>query len=272
MGCTRSGRALQKRYTNILRPDRNKGVWSEDERRRLLEGIVKHGRDWTAVAGHVGTGRTPNHCRRTAIYPLCSFDYASAVRGKRFTPDEDARLRIAVERHGRAHWSKVVKDVPGRGEEHLMERYRRIIPKWMRVSYSPAARASMWALLRGDGDVESKLAAQFKDINAAKGWVALQLGMDDVSQVDWARVNRASGAERSVALDSVEKEIVPRVTAEEWKEGASAVWVPAWRWERPICAGRRAPIAAIRKPPAHRAIRRCQCLGRPLIACTCFHL
>eukprot|EP01137_Pigoraptor_chileana_P024380 Opistho-2@92267 len=106
-------------------------------------------------------------------------------------------------------------------------------------------RASLRALLRGDGDVVSKLAAQFKDIDAAKGWVALELGMDDGSQVDWARVNGASGAERSAALDAVEKDIVPRVTAEEWKEGASAVWVPAWRWERPICEGRKAPIEAV---------------------------
>eukprot|EP01137_Pigoraptor_chileana_P024387 Opistho-2@92278 len=76
--------------------------------------------------------------------------------------------------------------------------------------------------------------------------------MDDGSQVDWARVNGASGAERSAALDAVEKEIVPRVTAEEWKEGASAVLVLVWRWERPMCAGRKAPIAAVAQ---HRRIR-----------------
>eukprot|EP01137_Pigoraptor_chileana_P024377 Opistho-2@92260 len=58
MGHTRSARVLRSRYTFTLQPDVKKGPWSDDERRRLLEGIVKHARDWVAVAGHVGTGRT----------------------------------------------------------------------------------------------------------------------------------------------------------------------------------------------------------------------
>eukprot|EP01137_Pigoraptor_chileana_P024384 Opistho-2@92274 len=251
MGYTRSPPSLYMRQKRIMRPDLKTGLWTDDERRRFLEGIAKHGRDWTAVAGHVGAGRSPIDYRHIASRIFRSLDRASGTRVTRlirYTCEEDASIRIAVERHGR-DWSKVAENVPVRSAANLRERYQKIMPQWMRVLYSPDVRMLLRALLRGDGDVESKLAAQFKDLDAAKGLVALELGMDDGSQVDWARVNGASGAERSAALDAVEKEIVPRVTAEEWKEGALAVWVPAWRWERPICTGRKSPIAAVANHP-----------------------
>jgi hypothetical protein len=100
------------RWVGILDPANGKktGKWTPKEDAKLTEAVKKHGNKcWVAVATMV-TGRTSKRCREHWVQTL---DPVSGNKGQ-WTPEEDAKLKDAVEKHGKDCWAVVAALVPDR--------------------------------------------------------------------------------------------------------------------------------------------------------------
>jgi hypothetical protein len=74
--------------------------WKAEEDAKLIEAVNKHGKKWVAVAAMV-PGRTNQQCRYRWITAV---DPADEGAGK-WTPEEDANLTVAVQKHGKDGWA-----------------------------------------------------------------------------------------------------------------------------------------------------------------------
>jgi hypothetical protein len=96
-------------------PRRN---WKPEEDTKLTEAVEKHGNHWVAVAKLV-PDRTSVQCRKRWVGTL---DPASGKKAGPWTPEEDAELTKAVQKHGN-HWVAVAVMVPGRTNEQCRQRW-----------------------------------------------------------------------------------------------------------------------------------------------------
>jgi len=108
-GGRRTADMCREAWTRVMRGDIRKGRWDSAESARLREAVAKHGRDWVAVAGEVGS-RTPGQCMtrwtRVEVDP----------EGMGMTPWKKAEVRRLIEAvglHGRDAWARVATYVGG---------------------------------------------------------------------------------------------------------------------------------------------------------------
>jgi hypothetical protein len=117
----RTNRQCRNRWVHNLDPaNGNKGKWKPEEDAQLTEAVEKHGKEWVTVAAMV-SGRTRYQCRQRWVGTL---DPAYEKNGVQWTPEEDAKLTEAVEKHGKK-WPVVAVLVPGRTGEQCRSRWTR---------------------------------------------------------------------------------------------------------------------------------------------------
>jgi hypothetical protein len=101
----------------------NKGKWTPKEDALLTEAVQKHGKKWVPIAALV-PGRTNPQCRTRWLQHL---DPTNGKKG-RWTPEEDALLTEAVQKHGK-DFTAVAALIPGRTNERCRDRWERWTPE-----------------------------------------------------------------------------------------------------------------------------------------------
>jgi uncharacterized protein (DUF2237 family) len=108
-----------KRWHDALTPSiaptaGRKGSWTVVENCKLKNAVQTHGaKDWGAIAALV-PGRTGKQCWsrwHDALNP--SIDVANG-RTRKWTEDEDSKLKDAVQTHGGKNWAAFSELLPGR--------------------------------------------------------------------------------------------------------------------------------------------------------------
>ncbi|KAL2799526.1 hypothetical protein BJX66DRAFT_241998 [Aspergillus keveii] len=98
----RSNKDCRKRWIK-LDSKINKGLWSEEENKRLHEAVAKYSTVWTDVAQVVGT-RQPDQCAKRWQHFL-----NPGLNRSEWTPEEDEVLLAEVEKRGR-NWKQIVDE------------------------------------------------------------------------------------------------------------------------------------------------------------------
>ncbi|KAL8562420.1 hypothetical protein ACOMHN_066134 [Nucella lapillus] len=116
----RSGMQCYKRYSK-LDPNINKGYWTEAEDAQLMAAVQLLGtHNWGRVKELV-PGRTREQCRERYCNSL-----DPNISGKAWTYEEDKMLLKLVAQHGKGNWVKCCKGLPGRTDNQILQRYRRL--------------------------------------------------------------------------------------------------------------------------------------------------
>jgi myb proto-oncogene protein len=99
------------------------GRWTADEDAQLKDAVQRHdGKNWIEIAALV-PGRTKTQCTdRWHKYLDPSVDRTSLATGK-WTTDEDAKLKDAVQRHGSTNWTRIAALVPSRTKNQCSDRW-----------------------------------------------------------------------------------------------------------------------------------------------------
>ncbi|KAI1486882.1 hypothetical protein F5X96DRAFT_192708 [Biscogniauxia mediterranea] len=113
----RTNKDCRKRWVNQVCGGLKKGPWKEDEDRRLLDAMSKHGQRWTLVASEVGS-RSADQCAKRWQHSL-----DPKLEHGNWTQEEDERLLKTVKRYGR-RWKKIQeKYYATRSRNDLKNRY-----------------------------------------------------------------------------------------------------------------------------------------------------
>lgn len=106
------------RWLNHEDPLINKSSWTKTEDKKLLS-IAQRNKttNWEKIAQELGTNRTPAECLTRYQRSL----NASIMRSV-WTPEEDAKLRAAVEELGESDWSLVAACLEGRNNSQCLMR------------------------------------------------------------------------------------------------------------------------------------------------------
>jgi hypothetical protein len=90
------------------------GKWTPDEDDKLKDAVQMHnGKDWFAIATLV-PGRTRQQCHSRWYDALAARVDQTTARTGKWTPDEDAKLKDAVQLHNGKNWDAIARLVPGR--------------------------------------------------------------------------------------------------------------------------------------------------------------
>jgi hypothetical protein len=148
------------------------GYWTPEEDVKLTSAVTNTSKkrrgkeymtDWVAIAVLV-PGRTNIQCYNRwhgVLDP--SIDPTSARTGA-FTPDEDAKLKDAVQTHGEKDWAPIAALVPGRTRQQCYNRWRDVLDP----SIDRTARITgKWTSVE-----ESKLMNAVKT-HGGKNWIAI---------------------------------------------------------------------------------------------------
>jgi hypothetical protein len=139
--------------------------WTPDEDDKLKEAVQMHnGKNWFAIATLV-PGRTRQQCSfrwRDVFDPR--EDRTSARKG-RWTPDEDAKLKDAVQMHGGKNWEAIARLVPGRTIFQCGQRWHSALDP--SVEWTPG-RAHKWTT-----DEDAKLKGAVRMHGVRKEWYAI---------------------------------------------------------------------------------------------------
>jgi hypothetical protein len=102
------------------------GKWTTDEDSTLKDAVEKHnGKNWAAISALV-PGRTKKQCLHRWHSVLDSnSDETIARLGKKWTNEEDGRLKDAVEKHNGKNWAAISELVPGRTKHSCKNRWLR---------------------------------------------------------------------------------------------------------------------------------------------------
>jgi S-ribosylhomocysteine lyase LuxS involved in autoinducer biosynthesis len=148
----RTDRQCRRRWVDTLDPAKEKGKWKAEEDAKLTKAVQKHGKDWVAAAAMV-RGRTSLQCRQRWTHTL---DPASE-KGK-WTPEEDAKLTIAVKKHGK-NWATVAAMVPGRTNNQCRHRWVFALdPANAKGKWTPKEDAKLTAVVKKHGKKWAEIA------------------------------------------------------------------------------------------------------------------
>jgi len=112
----RNAKQCRERWFLNLDPAINRGPWTADEDRRLLELAAQCGGRWSLISKNM-VGRTENAVK-TRYHSL----QRQEARGRNWAVDEDLALINASLTFGRV-WSKIVKQLPGRSAGQVKKRF-----------------------------------------------------------------------------------------------------------------------------------------------------
>ncbi|XP_076436338.1 uncharacterized protein LOC143275898 [Babylonia areolata] len=116
----RSGLQCYKQYSK-LDPNINKGYWTEAEDAQLITAVQLLGtHNWGRVKELV-PGRTREQCRERYANSL-----DPSISGQPWTYEEDKKLLQLVAQYGKGNWVKCCKELPGRTDNQILQRYRRL--------------------------------------------------------------------------------------------------------------------------------------------------
>ncbi|XP_064387571.1 uncharacterized protein LOC135335872 isoform X3 [Halichondria panicea] len=108
-GHKRSGNDCRIHWTNHSSPLLNKEAWSSQESKNLFKIARKHEeRDWAKIARELGTGRTAFDCLRHY-----QTSRSRGKGGRRWSKEEDNKLKSAVNLYGPQNWVKVAHYIGG---------------------------------------------------------------------------------------------------------------------------------------------------------------
>jgi hypothetical protein len=93
--------------------------WKKEEDVKLTEAVNKHGKEWVAVAAMV-PDRTNRQCR--VHWVQTCLDPANGKSTGEWTPEEYAKLREAVNKHGK-EWVAIAAMVPDRNRDQCRQRW-----------------------------------------------------------------------------------------------------------------------------------------------------
>jgi hypothetical protein len=156
------------RWKNVLDPNVDgasgrTGKWTEDEDSKLKDAVQTHGgKNWYKIASLV-PGRTQKHCSNRwhdVLDP--SINRANGRTGK-WTPDEDIKLKEAVQTHGGKNWDEIAALIPGRTKLQCSSRWHGLDCSIDRAN----GRTGKWT---DDEIVKLKAAVQ---THGSKDWVAI---------------------------------------------------------------------------------------------------
>jgi myb proto-oncogene protein len=138
--------------------------WTPEEDDKLKDAVQMHnGKNWFSIATLV-PGRTKKECRdrwHGALNP--SVDWTPGRKGE-WTPDEDEKLKDAVQMQGGKNWEAIARLVPDRTKVQCRNRWHSALnPRIHRTT----GRTGKWA---PDEDAKLKDAAQMHN---GKNWHAI---------------------------------------------------------------------------------------------------
>ncbi|KAG6542223.1 hypothetical protein Mapa_016351 [Marchantia paleacea] len=119
----RTPEECRTRWLNHEDPLINKSSWTKTEDKKLLS-IAQRNKttNWEKIAQELGTNRTPAECLTRYQRSL----NASIMRSN-WTPEEDAKLRAAVEELGESDWSLVAACLEGRNNSQCLMRWYKVL-------------------------------------------------------------------------------------------------------------------------------------------------
>lgn len=119
----RTGTQCSNRWKKSLNPMRERvGKWAPDEDKRLKIAVKLFGaKNWNKIARFV-PGRTQVQCRERWVNCL-----DPALNMNEWTPEEDIKLKHAIEEHG-YQWSKIAACVPPRTDNQCRRRWKQLLP------------------------------------------------------------------------------------------------------------------------------------------------
>ncbi|KAL2653080.1 hypothetical protein R1flu_021208 [Riccia fluitans] len=131
----RTAEECRTRWLNHEDPLVNKTPWTKLEDKKLLSIAQRHDNtNWGKIAQELGTRRTPSECLTRYQRSL----NASIMRSI-WTPEEDAKLRAAVEELGESDWSAVAACLEGRNNSQCLMR-------WYKVLHPARNRKGRWSV------------------------------------------------------------------------------------------------------------------------------
>jgi hypothetical protein len=151
-------------WTNIDPTTARAGRWTPDEDSKLKDAVQRHGgKDWAAITALV-PGRTQKQCSSRWHHVLNPSITLTAGRTGIWTPDEDDKLKVAVQTHGGKNWGAIAVLVPGRTKQQCRNRWNNALdPSMDRAK----GRTGKWA---EDEDSKLKNAVQ---MHGNKNWAAI---------------------------------------------------------------------------------------------------
>jgi hypothetical protein len=116
--------------------------WTPDEDNKLKDAVQIHnGKNWFAIETLV-PGRTKKQCRRRWRDALAPRIHRATARKGRWTPDEDAKLKNAVQMHNGMNWAAIAALVPGRTKDQCRTRWHTYLNP--SIDWTRGVRANKW--------------------------------------------------------------------------------------------------------------------------------
>jgi hypothetical protein len=134
----------------------------EDEEAKLKDAVQMHGGKDRAAISTLVTGRTEMQClNRWHLAPRID---RSTGRSGKWTPDEDDRLKGAVQMHGGKNWASIAVVVSGRTGKQCLNRWQ----DYLNPSVAPMARRTGAWTQDEDGKLRDSVQA-----HNGKNWDAI---------------------------------------------------------------------------------------------------
>jgi hypothetical protein len=141
------------------------GKWTSDEEDKLKEAVQMHnGKNWFAIATLV-PGRTIRQCRNRWSEAFHSCVVRTTTRKGRWTPDEDAKLKDAVQIHDGKNWDAIARLVPGRTINQCGKRWHSALDPSLSLT---SARKGKWT-----SDEDDKLKDAVRMHGVRKDWAVI---------------------------------------------------------------------------------------------------
>ncbi|KAI6034085.1 hypothetical protein BKA83DRAFT_4184709 [Pisolithus microcarpus] len=141
---TRTARECEIRWLGDRHPDFNHGPWKEEEISRLKSLIAGYGDGSPGLVGHSSKIRIARYVSEDATPMQCN----PSVKRVNWTPEEDARLRIAADAYDRS-WVDVAAAMPGRTNDQCRDRWNeQVNPNVNRNPWSPEEDKALLDVVR----------------------------------------------------------------------------------------------------------------------------
>lgn len=185
----RSPPECERRWRNVVSRGLQKGRFTSEEDKIILDCVASQPINWTSVASQV-PGRTAKQCRERYQNSL-----DPSLKQKEWTADEDA---ILLEAHSRWEnsWGQIVRALPGRSQNMAKNRWNSSVRKAAGAAFGAGATLDAKAVVAAldDAELRGKPSALHVDDRAAVHCLSLLsragvAAVGDVLRVRWDRAH-----------------------------------------------------------------------------------